>query len=130
MWKIILAVLAYIWQLPQNIMGIILRLFYKQDYSLWYKDRIIRVCKHFPGGISLGNNVIVKKYPYNTETWNTVKHEWGHTRQSLYLGPMYLLVVGLPSLTWAMLHGNVIKNKDYYSFWTEAWADKLGNVKR
>lgn len=130
MWKLILSILAYVWQIPQNIVGIALRLFYKQNHVLYYKDKTIRVCKSFPGGISLGNTVIVKRYPYNTATWNTVKHEWGHTRQSLYLGPLYLIIIGLPSLVWAQLHGTVIKNKDYYSFWTERWADKLGNVKR
>ena len=128
MWKILLSVLAYIWQFPQNLTGILVRLCYKETNSLRYKDKTIRVCETFPGGISLGDTVIVKKYPYNTKTWNTVKHEWGHTRQSLYLGPLYLIIIGLPSAIWAACYNG--PEEGYYKFFTEKWADKLGNVKR
>lgn len=128
MWKIVLSVLAYIWQLPQNIVGIVIRLCYKEDHSLRYKDKTVRVCKTFPGGVSLGDTVIVKKYPYDTRTWNNVKHEWGHTRQSLYLGPFYLIVIGIPSAIWALVYNG--QEEGYYEFYTEHWADKLGNVKR
>lgn len=54
-------------------------------------------------------------------------HEWGHTRQSLYLGPLYLLIIGLPSIIWAMIHTPNSK-KSYYFFYTERWADKLGGI--
>ena len=56
-------------------------------------------------------------------------HEYGHTVQSLILGPLYLPVVGLPSLLWAQLplcqkkwRGNV----SYFSFFTEKSANFLG----
>lgn len=131
MLKLLLDILAYIWQIPQNIVGLVVRMFYKQTNSLLYKDRTIRICPSFPGGISLGNTVIVRKYPYDTKTWNTVKHEWGHTRQSLYLGPIYLIVIGIPSLIWAACYKYDASNPNgYYEFFTEKWADKLGNVKR
>lgn len=128
MWKLLFNLLAYIWQLPQNIVGLVVRMFYKEGNTLIYKDRTIRVCKTFPGGISLGNNVIIKRFPYDTRTWNVVKHEWGHTRQSLYLGPVYLLVIGLPSLIWAAVYNG--PEEGYYKFYTERWADELGGVKR
>ena len=124
-------ILLYFWQLPQNLLGLILRVFYKQKNSLLYKDKAIRVCESFPGGISLGNTVIVCKFPYNKLTWNVVKHEWGHTKQSLYLGPLYLIIIGIPSGLWALIYKyNSAKPNGYYTFFTEKWADKLGNVKR
>lgn len=126
----LLSMLAFIWQLPQNLVGFIVKLFYETDNTVAYKNKVIQVCKSFPGGISLGNTIIVKRYPITKITWDTVKHEYGHSIQSLYLGPLYLIVIGLPSLIWAGLHGNIIRNKDYYWFYTERWADKLGNVKR
>lgn len=55
-------------------------------------------------------------------------HERGHQKQSLYLGWLYLIVIGIPS----GIH-NLVNRKckcNYYHFWTEAWADKLGGVKR
>lgn len=127
----ILNILAFIWQLPQNVVGYILKFFYKDNYTLRYKDKTIHVCKTFPGGISLGDIVIIKKYPHDTKSWNVVKHEWGHTRQSLYLGPFYLLVIGLPSAIWALCYKYDPDNPNgYYKFYTERWADKLGNVER
>ena len=56
-------------------------------------------------------------------------HEYGHTVQSLLLGPLYLPLVGLPSVLWAQLplcqrkwRGNV----SYFSFVTERTANFLG----
>ena len=54
-------------------------------------------------------------------------HEYGHSIQSKILGPLYLLVIGLPSIIWAGLFEKY-RNKhkiSYYSFFTEKWANKL-----
>lgn len=123
--------LFYIWQLPQNIVGLICTLFYKADSIIPYKNKNIRVCSKFPGGISLGDYVFVKRYPINKSSRNTVKHEWGHTRQSLYLGPLYLFIIGIPSIIWAAFYkSNPEDPNGYYRFYTEKWADKLGDVDR
>ena len=63
----------------------------------------------------------------------TVKHEYGHTKQSKYLGLFYLILAGIPSVTRNIL--NRINNKKfnskwYYSGYPEKWADELGGVKR
>lgn len=130
MWKNVLNLLAYIWQLPQNVLGVIINFLFKDDNVVAYKDILVHVSKKFPGGISLGKTVIIDRYPITRLTWNRVKHEYGHTRQSLYLGPLYLIVIGLPSLIWAGLKKFTFKKINYYSFFTEKWADKLGNVER
>lgn len=119
-------ILLAIWQLPQNLIGWILSLFYRVDNKVNYKDRVVRVCKGFPGGISLGETIIVKYYPNSKETWNYTKHEYGHSVQSKWLGPFYLFVIGIPSL----LHAWIGFTENYYDFYTEKWADKLGNVTR
>ena len=68
----------------------------------------------------------------------TIKHEYGHQLQSYILGPLFLLVIGLPSGLWCWFIQDLInkkrkkKNKpelDYYWFYTESWANKLGKVK-
>ena len=53
--------LLYLWQLPQNLVGLILTLFYKFDSTVVHKDKIIRICHDFPGGISLGEYIFVVK---------------------------------------------------------------------
>lgn len=124
--KLIVEILLWIWQAPQNIVGLAFRIFYSVRPILFRGVDVV-VDGRFPGGISLGHTVIVKR-PFldNPDTWN---HEYGHTRQSLYLGPFYLFVVGIPSLLWAW-YWNPSRGVSYYSFYTEKWADKLGGVER
>lgn len=124
-------ILLQLWQLPQNIVGLIVSQFTWLYTVIEYKDAKIRVCPDFPGGISLGYFIIVNNLPCSDKTWNSIKHEYGHSLQSLYLGPLYLLVVGLPSLLWAAFYKyNPANPNGYYTFYTEKWADKLGEVIR
>lgn len=116
-------ILLYMWQLPQNALGLLLRLIYKGTDSE-YESSIVRRSTKMRGGISLGRYIIVSQQSKET----TIMHEYGHSRQSQRLGWLYLIVVGLPSLVWAGIHERT--GKSYYWFYTEKWADRLGNVKR
>ena len=88
------------------------------------------------GAISLGIfRVYAYKYLGNGARYVELvrKHEKeGHRKQSMMLGPFYLIVIGLPSLIRAALHSSVrrLRTVDYFSFYTEKWADRLGGVKR
>lgn len=115
-------VLLYVWQLPQNVLGLIVKTATRSQKSptghYYWK---------YYSGLSLGNYVFVNERA-STET---IKHEEGHQKQSLYLGPFYLLIIGVPSFTWACLRSlGFFKDKSYYSFYTEKWADSLAGVKR
>lgn len=56
-------------------------------------------------------------------------HEYGHTIQSLALGPLYLPVVGVPSLLWlnmpACARRRQLTGRSYYAFYTERLANQL-----
>lgn len=65
-----------------------------------------------PGGISFGPVVIGG---HGFSHW---AHEFGHTWQSRLLGPLYLLIVGLPSLISA-----ATAPASHSNFYTEKWAD-------
>ena len=83
------------------------------------------------GGISLGKYAFVSKVSSRNEVG--LRHEAvGHAKQSLYLGPLYLFIIGIPSIIWAWLYGWIIPESPngYYRFWTERWADKLAGIKR
>ncbi len=126
--KRIKSVLKYIWQLPQNIIALIYLsyLIVENQIPAITKYKGIKVyTKYSSGSATLGNYIFIS--PRATE--NTIKHEYGHTRQSLYLGPLYLIIIGIPSILWAMIHKTIVSDKLYSWFYTEAWADKLGNVK-
>lgn len=118
--------LRWLWEFPQCLLGFILTLIYKVEYKETFKGIPIYAGK-FSGGISLGLYIIMdeSKWKYNR---NQIKaHEFGHTRQSLYLGPLYLIVIGLPSILWAWRY-NPLTHGSYYKYWTEAWADSLGGI--
>lgn len=121
--KRIVKILLWIWQAPQNIVGLVFRIIYGPVNGLFRGVPII-VYDGFPGGISLGRTIIVRRCDFDS-----LKHEYGHTVQSRYLGPLYLFIVGIPSLLWAAWYRKH-KRGSYYAFYTEKWADKLGGVDR
>ena len=57
-------------------------------------------------------------------------HEYGHTVQSLILGPLYLIVMGIPSTLWGFSPFAAKKRREkrisYFDFFTESWANSLG----
>ena len=119
--------ISYLWQLPQHLIALLLRLIYKGNDSE-YNGCIVRRSVYLRGGISLGKYIIINQWFREID----IKHEYGHSVQSRYLGWLYLIVVGLPSLLWAMMYGRAIRlsYNGYYKFYTEKWADKLGGVNR
>lgn len=114
--------ILYIWQLPQNLLGLLLRLILRGERCIQVSNIVVFYLRSFPGGISLGNTIIL-----NTADEFSAKHEYGHCRQSKILGWFYLPVIGIPSL----FHAAWWKpgKGDYYSFFTERWPNELGGLK-
>jgi hypothetical protein len=89
--------------------------------------------------MSLGLFVFVTSEPFFAEKYKgkisaeelsnrLLIHEYGHTIQSLILGPLYLIVIGIPSTMWGFLGAKRRKDKEipYGAFFTESWANRLG----
>lgn len=125
----ILKLIVILWQLPQVIIGSILYLWYNKSIIIIKKVRHTKVYScNMPGGISLGTFIFINRYQCTNDTIN---HELGHAVQSMILGPLYLIVIGIPSIIWAGIHKYDPNDKNsYYRFYTERWADKLGGVTR
>lgn len=121
---ILLFILSFIWQLPQNIVAIVILPFLGKLRLISYK----KLCFAFEGsnmagGISLGNFAFLDHYLANNEA--SVAHEQeGHTWDSQRFGPLYLFVIGIPSL----FHAAFSKCPCYYDFYTERWANKHANL--
>ena len=126
--KKIAEILLYAWQLPQNLLGLLLVLILQPEEAYDMDGCRLYYATRMRGGISLGRYVIVRSW-MKDYTGNTERHELGHAKQSRMLGWFYLFVIGIPSLLWAAWW-NEGRNRDYYSFYTERWADHLGGVNR
>jgi hypothetical protein len=112
-------ILLYLWQLPQNLLGLLVIAFTKAEK----KGNLYHTYEH-RFGVSLGKYIIFG----GCFSYIDIEHEQGHQKQSLYLGWLYLLVIGLPSATGNLL--NRVIDFDYYKQPWEAWADRLGGVER
>lgn len=121
------------WEFPQTLLGFlvmaVLSVFSTTEKGRAFplSGRVIVVKTFAPIFVSLGRYVIL----YYMAGTNTRKHEYGHCMQSAKLGPLYLIVVGVPSFTMAAI-SRVSKKfaKNYYKRFPENWADKLGGVER
>ncbi|MBR3388268.1 MAG: hypothetical protein IKG84_08595 [Bacteroidales bacterium] len=126
--NLLIAVLLQVWQLPQNLVGLVFGWFLKgkeRHPGIQGLPRGIRLISgaNMHGGISLGSFVYFRKPSYD----RLLRHEAGHCRQSRLLGPLYLPVIGLPSLLWA-LWWHPGRPVPYSWFYTERWADRLGGL--
>ena len=70
------------------------------------------------------------EYPREELSRRLLVHEYGHTIQSMILGPLYLLLMGIPSTLWGFLPcANRMRREkqvSYFAFFTEKWANTLG----
>ena len=129
--------LQWTWGILQTIVGFVLfctkicerhTLFHGAVATYWNR----------PFGISLGAFIFIppKARFYNSEKYHfsdaeiqerLTVHEYGHTIQSLILGPFYFLIVGIPSVIWEMMKPSKCS---YFSFYTEKekWANHFGEI--
>ena len=139
------------WGLPQTLAGAVLYLKHRKDPHFDYNGARVTAWDKL-SGVSLGKFIFVPE----KKGWSTIQekgekpdsqksqrkagkdsvssflleHEYGHTIQSLILGPAYLLVVGLPSILWNRLpyfeRRRRRTGKSYYSAIFERTANTLG----
>ncbi|MDR0443283.1 MAG: hypothetical protein LBH44_07755 [Treponema sp.] len=133
----VLNLLLYLWQLPQHLVALVVWEVLKCARKVMsvlrgHDSTIIYALPKM--GLSLGRYIFVH---YGCSPL-TIKHEMGHSRQSLIFGPFYLLLVGIPSAVFANIWDRLFHKKWssekrhdwYYNRYPEKWADKLGGVDR
>ena len=119
------------WGFLQTLIGFFVFLRYIKRPRYWYKGCVVvyvRGKNTYWGGISLGAFIFIDENitKERAESSKFLNHEHGHALQSAFLGPLYLLIVGLPSLLWPQVFYLRSNRMDYSSFYTERWADKWG----
>ncbi len=125
--------LQWIWGLPQNLAGLLFLLWLgRQRHEQYHGAVITYVTGHSQlarrGCASLGMFIFMSA-ELSLEQRRMIRvHEYGHCIQSLLFGPLYLLLVGLPSLLWAAQYGARHRTKGiaYTSRYPENQANNLG----
>lgn len=128
------------WGFLQTLLGLFVFLFHLSEKHYVYHGAVITEWKN-KSSVSLGLFVFVTAEPYfydklkdkysmEEQSSRLLVHEYGHTIQSLIFGPLYLIVIGIPSTLWGFLPCCAKKRKEaelsYFSFFTEKWANELG----
>lgn len=124
-------ILQWSWGIIQNIVGFCVFLANVRRGHFRYNGAVVTVWKSRRGSMGLGMFIFISESAMNVEHREfTLMHEYGHTLQSIILGPLFLPVIGLPSLLWAGLpvfrKYRERRSISYYRLYTERWANFLG----
>ncbi len=130
--KLLFYLVQFTWALPQNLTGFLayLVMYKNHKHERFHNSFITYVSKKNFGGVSIGIFIFIN--PDRSEDWlhDTKIHEYGHTIQSLALGPVWPFVIALPSVIWCGLPALVKYRKEksvsYYWLYCEGWANLWG----
>ncbi|MDR1464417.1 MAG: hypothetical protein LBJ11_03845 [Oscillospiraceae bacterium] len=126
--------LQFTWALPQNLAGGIAYLILSRKYrhERFHEAFVTYIRAENFGGVSLGMFVFMN--PDRPDDWkhDTQIHEFGHSVQSIVLGPLYWIVVAAPSFLWCNLSSCIRyreeKQVSYYWLFCEGWANLWGTA--
>lgn len=127
--------LQWTWGLPQNLVGLLLLPIFRGERFRFHGAlvtvyRRLRFSKN-RAGFSLGSFIFLPETWTEYDKKHLVVHEYGHTVQSLILGPFYLFLVGLPSVIWSHRYDRRVsvyrsRGVAYTDRFPEHGADRLG----
>lgn len=139
--RILYTFLQFTWGFLQSFIGFVVFLFNLRNERFTYHGALVTKWG-LSSSVSLGLFIfIAKDYPACYENGKIIHtkeemqqrllvHEYGHTIQSLIFGPLYLILMGIPSCIWAgfppMVKRRRRKNTPYCKFFTERFANHLG----
>lgn len=128
---IFINILLCIWQIIQIIVGLVMLAIFrnKTKYTNEYNGIVVWRISHKgafgTACFSTGPFIITVEHPDE----RLLRHETGHSKQSLYLGPLFHIVVSIPSICrfWVRRLGK--KTQEWYlSGYPENWAEKCGGT--
>lgn len=128
------------WGILQTLVGFVIFLLHLGEKHFWYHGAVVTGWNHqFSASIGLflfisygqkSDKKQKKDVSLEELSERLLIHEYGHTIQSLLLGPLYLPVIAIPSALWCFLpccgRKREAEQISYYSFYPEKWADRLG----
>ncbi|MDR1956480.1 MAG: hypothetical protein LBQ30_06455 [Treponema sp.] len=130
--------LGFVWQIPQHVLAFLVYGYLKclgnHITKEYYRGKTLYRFDKSWFGVALGQYIFL----HNRCGLEAIAHEFGHCRQSMLFGPLYLIVIGIPSAVGNNLWDRVFhqawpskrRQQWYYSRYPERWADVLGGVVR
>ena len=114
------------WGLPQTVIGLVIYLICRNCPHDRYRGTVVTYWKN-RGSLGVGMFLFL-----GCDDPQVRVHEYGHSVQSLFLGPLFLPVIGIPSFVWcnfpACRRLRKEKGISYYSFYPERNANFLGRL--
>ena len=122
--------LQWTWGILQNIAGLFLLLLnFRREHRIFH-GAVVTSWNNPGYSTGLGMFIFMSENIPEEDYKRTLVHEYGHTVQSAILGVLFLPVVGIPSMLWAVTPAfkryRREKRVSYYRFYPERWANSLG----
>ena len=126
--RVFYVLLQWTWGFAQTFAGFLVFLAFLRCPHFFYQGAVVTIWPIKSGSMSVGGFLFL--HPgWQPGNQRLLAHEYGHTIQSLLLGPLYLFVIGLPSFLWALpfaSHYRAGRKIPYSALYTEKWADRNG----
>ena len=120
--------IQFTWGLSANILGLLVFLCCRKRFSSEpFCNSIVTWLPGDLGGLSLGIFIFLSAHSAH-ERRRLCIHEYGHTVQCLFLGPLYWLVIVIPSVIWFHFFAGYRKkhHTPYDALYCEHWATAWG----
>nr|WP_325211230.1 hypothetical protein [uncultured Oscillibacter sp.] len=120
----------FTWGLPVNLAGLLVFLCYPHSRRERFCNSSVTYLPGGQGGLSLG----VFLFLGGQENPGLRVHEYGHTIQCLFLGPLYWVLVVLPSAVWYHCFASYRQKRRipydalYCERWATAWGKKWSGI--
>lgn len=126
--RVLFYALQFTWGLTVNLAGLILFLCcLGRGRRERFRNGVATYLPGNHGGMSLGIFIFVSVRSEEGAR-GLCAHEYGHTIQCLFLGPLYWIVIALPSAVWCHCFAGYRKRRGiaYDALYCERWATSWG----
>ena len=132
--RVLFYLVQFTWGATVHLAGLILFLCCRTRFSSErFCNSIVTCLPGNGGGLSLGVFIFISSQ--NAAGLGALcAHEYGHTIQCLVLGPLYWIVVAVPSVIWRCFFGSYRRKHSipydalYCERWATAWGRKWSGI--
>jgi len=120
--------IQFTWGLTVNLAGLLVFLCCNKRFPReMFCNSIITQLPGNRGGLSLGIFIFLS-IPSDQNSASICAHEYGHTIQCLFLGPLFWFIVAIPSAIWYRFFEDYRQNchVQYDTLYCERWATAWG----